>query len=263
MSFDFDATKLLVEGYAQENYRKVYSQTNEHLRQLYSNVDFSDKKVLSVAASGDQAFLAYAFGAKHIDLFDINKITLYYYYLRLWTIKYFNRFYPKIPFHKKFLKDLLQMVQIRDGAEKIAFDYWRAVLDEFDNKMLERMFVYDGKYLEVSAGELSVIKKAIDSDKSTFYNVDISDYVNIKNKYDIIVTSNIYEWIRRWNVAIEEYRDNLYSLLNDGGVVLCSNMATNHQKNIFEKDFEYCKFPSFKKSANCSVTPGYAFIKRR
>ena len=127
MSFDFDATKLLVEGYAQENYRKVYSQTNEHLRQLYSNVDFSDKKVLSVAASGDQAFLAYAFGAKHIDLFDINKITLYYYYLRLWTIKYFNKFYPKIPFHKKF-KFIVKMSLITKCWKECLFmmaNIWR------------------------------------------------------------------------------------------------------------------------------------------
>ena len=61
----------------------------------------------------------------------------------------------------------------------------------------------------------------------------------------------------------EKIIDEAIQVLSDGGVVLCSNMATNHQKNIFEKDFEYCKFPSFKKSANCSVTPGYAFIKRR
>ena len=267
MSFDFDATKILVSGNPQENYRYVYAQTNEYLRQLYSNVDFKNKNVLSVAASGDQSFLAYAYGAKHIDLFDLNQLTFYYYYLRAWTIKYFNRFYPKIPFHKRFLNDLLQMVKINNGAEIIAFDYWNEILNEFDNRKLERIFLFEGKHLDVSKSELSFIKDSIEADKSTFHNIDISDYINIKEKYDIIVTSNIVDWFHGDRGKIEDYKDNLYNLLNKNGIVLCSDLsgkygASDVQKRIFEKKFNYYQLPEFKMN-ECNVTPGYVFQKKR
>lgn len=267
MSFDFYATKLLVNGSVQENYRWIYAQTNEHLRQLYSSVDFNDKNVLSVAASGDQSFLAYALGAKHIDLFDINQLTFYYYYLRVWTIKYFNRFYPKIPFHKRYLNDLLQMVKTNNGAEIIAFDYWNEILNEFDNKMLERIFVYVGKHLDVSKSELSVIKDSIDSDESIFHNIDMSNYINIKEKYDIVITSNIVDWLHEDIDRIEGYKNNLCNLLNDNGIVLCSDLsgrygASNVQKRIFEKEFDYYQLPDFKRN-EYNVTPGYVFQKKR
>ena len=49
----------------------------------------------TVLASGDQAFYFYDNGAKKVDLFDINKLSIYYYYLRVWIIKYLGRFYPR------------------------------------------------------------------------------------------------------------------------------------------------------------------------
>lgn len=44
--------------------------------------------------SGDQAFHFLNRDAKSVDVFDINRLSIYYYYLRIWLIKYMNEFYP-------------------------------------------------------------------------------------------------------------------------------------------------------------------------
>lgn len=267
MSFDFEATKRLVNGHSQDNYSWVYAQTNEHLRELYSNVDFMGKNVLSVASSGDQMFMAYAFGAKHVDLFDVNKLTFYYYYLRLWTIQYFDRFYPKIPFHKRYLNDLLRMVKVKDEAEEMALNYWHEILDGVNSAMLANIFIYEGKHLDGSKNELSIIKDSLTSDKSTFYNFDLSNYFKCEDKYDIVVASNIVDWLHGSEAAIERYKDNLYNLLNDNGIVLCSDLgaggASRLQKRIFEKEFDYHKYPAFKQKDNSERPSGFEFQKKR
>ena len=54
------------------SYDRVYFDTNEACDDIISKYDFKDKKVLTVLASGDQAFHFYENGAKSVYLFDIN-----------------------------------------------------------------------------------------------------------------------------------------------------------------------------------------------
>ena len=56
---------------------KLYFNSNEMLNDLFSLVDVDNKDVLCVVGSGDQAFHCYQNGAKHVDLFDRNKFSIY------------------------------------------------------------------------------------------------------------------------------------------------------------------------------------------
>ena len=69
------------------DYSKVYYSSNEDFKNMFSSVDMNDKSVLTVLASGDQAIHFYNKGAKRVDVFDVNKITKYYYGIRLLAIK--------------------------------------------------------------------------------------------------------------------------------------------------------------------------------
>ena len=60
----------------------------------FDAVNVEGRDVLTVLGSGDQALYMYDRGAKSVYLFDKNNLTLYYYYLRVWTIEYLNEFYP-------------------------------------------------------------------------------------------------------------------------------------------------------------------------
>ena len=74
-------------------YSPIYPYSNEELSILFSALNLEEKDVLSVAGSGDHVFYSYNNGAKNVDLFDIDVLSKYYYYFRMWVIKYLNVFY--------------------------------------------------------------------------------------------------------------------------------------------------------------------------
>ena len=111
-------THLVMNGRRFPNYNRVYYHSNENLKELFSFIDVKDKDVLSVLASGDQVFHFYANGAKKVETFDVNRLTFYYYYIRLWTLKYIGEYYPEHKFSINFLRNLLGKVKIRSEEEK-------------------------------------------------------------------------------------------------------------------------------------------------
>ena len=187
---DIEKTRELLSGKRNINYSKIYSSSNEELDLIVSRFDFSGRSVLSVIGSGDQAFSFYNAGVTHIDLFDINKLTIYYFYLRIWAIKYLNLLY------------------------------------------------LDDKILSSIKTVLEHVKPS-SRDNFEFYNIDLSSCLDINKKYDFVFVSNIVDYVDN----LELYRDNLYNLLNDNGVVICSNVGTydchNAQRVVFEKKFRY------------------------
>ena len=75
-------------------YNKIYFNTNEDLASLFNNIDIENKDVLTVLGSGDQSFYCYENDANSVDIFDVNRLSIYYYYLRIWVIENLNTFYP-------------------------------------------------------------------------------------------------------------------------------------------------------------------------
>ena len=71
----------------------LYKNTNEDLTTIFKNINFKEKKVLTVQASSDQLFSSYILGAKEVDTFDSNRLTEYYYYLRKWCLEETKEFY--------------------------------------------------------------------------------------------------------------------------------------------------------------------------
>lgn len=106
-----------------DNYNSIYFHSNEYLREIFDAVNVEGKDVLTVLGSGDQALYMYDRGAKSVDLYDKNSLTLYYYYLRVWTIKYLNEFYPELYFKNDFLKKLLKYVKPQTEEEMIVYLY--------------------------------------------------------------------------------------------------------------------------------------------
>lgn len=109
------------------NYGKVYFHSNERLRDIFNDVDVKDKDVLTVLASGDHVFYAYNNGARSVDCFDINKLTIHYYYLRKWVINYMNSFYPK-ELNMDYIRKLLRHVKANTPEEKASLRFWRAFI---------------------------------------------------------------------------------------------------------------------------------------
>lgn len=228
-------THLVMNGRRFPNYNRVYYHSNENLKELFSFIDVKDKDVLSVLASGDQVFHFYANGAKKVETFDVNRLTFYYYYIRLWTLKYIGEYYPEHKFSINFLRNLLGKVKIRSEEEKEAFDYWCKYIDLFNDKLSGKLF-YRGILEDINRiDDLSIIRDKINNE-FVFHEMNLGDKnLPVKKKYDMLYVSNISDYIPHNISSFELYRNNLNNLIRDDGAIVSVNLR---KLGFGEKDIE-------------------------
>lgn len=242
-------------------YSKMYFCANEHCNEIITNYDVCDKNVLTVLGSGDQAFQFYKFGARSVDVFDINKLSIYYLYIRLWTLKYLNSFYPPRNFSSDFVRELLELVKPDTYDEEIAFKYWKKFVEKFEST--NNLF-NNGGWAHFKNDDISTLREKLLDKDFDFYNIDISKKINIKKKYDVIYTSNISEYLSPSSLRV--YRNNLYKLLNREGLVLSSSLLYNNrslEQNIMNKCFDCTSLPMMDLDYRGYASPGYCHVKRR
>jgi len=99
---------------------QIYKNTNERLKDIYEQFDFSQKDVFSVLSSSDQVFSAYYFGANNVDTFDNNWTTYYYFYLKKWYLMYYHEHI--IDTKSKKLLNSLSMYDINCEEERNVYN---------------------------------------------------------------------------------------------------------------------------------------------
>ena len=237
---DSDAVFDVVNGYhLNKFYSKIYFNSNENIQYLFKNIEFKDKNVFSVLGSSDQLILAKSLGAKKIDTFDINRLTLYYYYLRKWCIEYDHLAYPYPLLDNNYiwLNRLVNFVEIKSENEANAIKFWkRLIRRKVDFK---KLFIRDNEYKSMSDSQMSDLVNY----NISFDNIDFSDDVNIDKKYDIVILSNIIEWYLGNNRKVSKIKDNLVDIVKDDGIVICSNLNyrtiddIGEERDLFFHDF--------------------------
>lgn len=265
---DVENTCLIISHFPCSGYDNVYFHSNENLKVVFSEIDVLNKDVLSVLASGDQAFHLLNKGAKHVDLFDKNKLTIYYYYIRLWTLKYLGNFYPNSDFTISFVAELLKFVNPSSKEENDAYNYWTKIVNSFDNNMINKLF-YRGSYERLNEiKDINQLLTRID-EKFSFYNIDLrKDVSEIKNKYDVIYISNISEYVFHDEPTFEKYMNNIYNLLKPNGVVISVNARyklfldeEDYEKKIFSKKFDGVELPCVERY-DFVIPSGKMYIKK-
>ena len=260
VSDDIENTRSILLGGKSAN---VYFETNEYVGEILDNFDVENKKVLTVLASGDQAFHFYNKGAKKVDVFDINKLTFYYYYLRIWNMRKYHEMYPRWDkLDNNYINELLLSVKPESKDELLAYNYWICFINKFDSKMIKR-FLLPPYYADIySDSDSELILEKIDNDSFKFYHTDISGVVDIPQKYDFIYTSNLSDFVKKDKLVL--YRDNLYNHLNKGGIVLssCVYGAETKQKRFMKKYFKYRKIFSYDEDLSALNLVGYSYKKR-
>ena len=207
---------------SEDIYDKVYYKTNEDLLDIYLDVDFYGKDVFSVMASADHVLTARYLDAKRVDAFDKNILTKYYFYLRIWSIKYDNRLYPNI-YNSNSIRDLLIRVHPETQEEKKAYEFYLRHIK--DDTIFEKLF-YDidaqptGRTIYTKSEEL----EDCISSKIDFYNYDMFKETRHHKQYDIVLLSNILDWARHDQNKLENAALNLNRLVKKEGYILGSNL---------------------------------------
>lgn len=200
--------------YSIPKFERIYPFTNENLAECFPNLEIKDQDCLTVAGSADQVFDMHLNGAKTVDCFDIDPLTIHYFYLKKAAIEaglsredflYFLNSYnfidaPKYAFSnttfqkiKKFLPTDSYKVwdtlfanysseQLRGGhlfsREKISKDVLRTTVK----------YLSEDGYLE--------LQKNISKVNPKFYPKNIIDLPDVlTKKYKLIYLSNIIQYV--------------------------------------------------------------------
>lgn len=244
---------------------RPYFNTNEDLNEIFSNFDIKGKNVLTVIGSGDQAFHFYNNDAKHVDLFDKNKIAIYYFYLRMWFIEYCDSYYPNYEMNNSIIKELLKLVEPKNMSEKIAYDYWSSYVNTFGEKDTEWLFGNNNWIGPNKLDKLDKLKKCIADRNFDISCVDISKESINGKKYDIIFKSNITDYVRIEN--FDFYLDNLDKHLSDNGIIISTNVLHSYpdyyEVKMFLSRFKMQEMPKiYDKRKEKVLSPGYIYTRK-
>jgi hypothetical protein len=227
-----------------DEYGKLYYKTNEDLIDAYLDTDFRNKDVFSVLGSSDQVLTARFLGAKKVDAFDINRLTYYYFYLRIWALKYYKELYPELygTNSKSWLRNLLSKVKPENGNEKKALSFFKKHLTT--NISLENLFFDDiiqpmGCTIYQKAEELEDCL----SPELDFTCIDFFKPFETRKDYDIVLMSNILDLAFGEN--IKTTAENLARLVRSDGTVICSNLL--YKTVVREREEERLFSPYFER----------------
>lgn len=231
-------------------WRHIYPRTTENVLRVLDVVDVKEKDVFAVLSSSDILFSLIDKKVKRVETFDINPLTLRYYYLRKWMLECgvldgrnlsYDDVHNIINANRSYTcldeEESVKLWNIYvDGLEKWFFNLYNAVLFEYVPERLACSYDENIKSL------VEYLKKV----PLVFENIDMGEgsVVTKGGEYDLVYASNIMDL--NDHIRVQTMRDRFYSMLKSKGEVICTNLV-NHpyfhffeeQKRIFEEKFMY------------------------
>ena len=212
-----ETTTLMTGKYFDDfrQYDKIYPFTTENITDTYT--DLKDKSVLTVASSGDQAINAIAAGASKVDVFDINKLTIYYLKLKKCAIEHLSLEDYKALFDHRSVE---MYKRIRDYLDDETLEYWDYYFSHFiyteyhtftNSELFHPMsdwkfYTERNNYLKKEVYDY--VQQILPSKTIDFYNTPVDQlHTVLTRKYDKIFLSNINRYI-----SLESLKDTVNHL---------------------------------------------------
>lgn len=268
-------------------FSSMYVFSNENIKDYLNELNIYGKNVLTVASSGDHFINLILMGAKKIDNFDINRNCSFMIQLKIAALKTLN-YEEYLDFFSKNEKEDISITETTDGVKNIdynskSFDYktylkirvklpdefalyWDMIYEEYgflgnklrDSKILigcsRESAIRNNKYLEEEINYNLTVEK-INNLEYKFHYKSVLDLHELKDKYDIILLSNIYSYLDANKTSDNEFvkyiTSELSDKLNPEGIISFayqfdySNKDQNFNSDLFKK----LLIPSVKKTA--------------
>ena len=253
-------------------YSRILLFSNENLEGTAAELSYQNKSVLTVASSGDQYLAAMYYGAKNVDLFDINRFTYYLTCLKITAVKhlsyyeYLNFFIPPYTFEKnKYFFAVSTLERLIPFMEEDVAYFWEQVINCSDKSNIDinrLASIYDiscdvvgvkngSPFYENKENYEKLKDRVISAPKPIFYETDIVDIQSLlKNSYDVVYLSNILFRLGLSSNSpseisiFKEILSKLRGNLNDNCRIMVNYYFNNHKENV-GFDYESIKKISF------------------
>jgi len=245
------------------NFCWLYTFTNENIKGYYDLLNFNDKNVLTVTASGDHALNALLKGAKSVETFDINPLAKYFVELKCAAIKsldyeefllFFNKNRTSLWRERsKYFFDYKLYCKIRDkldGEYKVFWDYffnkysgkqiYKSYLFTDDTLILQGVIKYNNYLQEDNYYKL---RNILNNKSILYHDDDLSNIGKYKSDFDIVIFSNVPAYLDNTKdghslVKFKELVNNL-NKSNKTVFVLCYLYYNNLIIRDWSKDIFY------------------------
>lgn len=231
---------------------KLYSMTTENIYGFLQNYDLKDKKILTVAGSGDQRLNAYLMGAKDVTCFDINPLTLLQLKLKDTAINTINfeKFIKFFGIYSRKYSNYYHTLDSRifnelQDLDEDTLSFFKFIIDEspyIDDKDIYFSFENDLNILQKMNNYLNPdsyieLRKILKTKDINFINSNLGELPEKLNgeKYDMILLSNISDYtnniyldndLKRYRELIDKLTDNL----NLYGTIQLGYIYSNYSK---------------------------------
>lgn len=236
------------------NLSQIYSFTTENIVGYFEYLDFTNKNVLTVAASGDHIINAFYKGAKEVYGFDINYLALIFIELKLVALQNLNyreflEFFMindknDVEKNRNVLDYKVYINKLRKGLSKSVAENWDMLYENFNNNgyELRNSYIFNNKYdnnniklksnlylkseLDYNIAKENINKKEIILINSNYKDLNLHNLPSLSN-CDIILMSNISDYIKNIYNKEENYledyiKDITQNLKNKTNMIVCA-----------------------------------------
>lgn len=233
---------------------QIYSFTTENIAGYFKHLQFTNKNILTVAASGDHIINAFYQDAKQVYGFDINYLALIFTELKLVALqnlqyKEFLQFFmindkDDIKKNKNALNYAIYTNKLRKYLSKCSAENWDILYKKFNNNGydLRNSYIFNNKYdnnnVKLNSNlylkselDYNIAKQRIDEKEIILINSNYKDinYHDLSNIADcgIILMSNISDYIKDLysenSSYLEQYiKDIIQNFKNKTNQIVCA-----------------------------------------
>lgn len=243
-------------------YSPVCTFTTENLDSYLRTLDINNKRCLTVTSSGDQLINLALYGASKVECFDKNIFSYYFTCLKLAAIQTLS-YQEFIDFFcstkgEKPQGNLLFFVnekcfsyelykKIRPLLEKNVQVFFDKLYDfyNFDGESIKAcgLFynfsddkaIFNNSYLKDELSYYSARQnvKRVLKNGVKYYFLDIFEIVNLQNKYDLVLLSNIFDYIENKQEYIEYIEKDLKNILETDGEIIANYQYGYRQRKNY------------------------------
>ena len=243
-----------------KGYAKMYSMTTENISGFLNKHDLKNKKVLTVAGSGDQRYNCYLNGASEVVCFDNNPLVELHMRLKDTAMQELNysdflRFFGVIidKNGNSFLDSNI-FDKFKRYLDKDVYLFYDFLINGFRRQPFgDAYYDFDYKYSKMRELDNYIAKSNflnladnIGDKDINFLNVDVSNLPEVLDgeKFDMILLSNISDYIHfiypnnhmeRYKDLIDKLVDNLY----DGGIIQIGYVYSKYARGDDSSKFHF------------------------